>query len=184
LEVLVDDNLDMSLQCALAAQKANYILGCVKSSVASRVREVILPLHSTLVRPHLESCIQLWSPQHKDIELLEQVWRRATKIIRGLEHLSYEDRLRQLGLFSLEKRRLWGDLIATFQYLKGAYKKDGKNIFNRACCNRSGSNGFELRAGRYRLDIRQIWFMIRVVKHWNRLPREAVEAPFLETFVA
>jgi len=80
--VLVHDKLDMSHQCVLAAQKANHILGCIKRSVASRSREVILPLCSVLVRPHLESCVQLWSPQHKkDMELLERVQRRATKMM-------------------------------------------------------------------------------------------------------
>ena len=126
--ILVADKLDMSYRCVLAAQKAKHILGCIKRSEASRSMEVILPLYCTLIRPHAEYCVQLWSSQHrKDMDLLERVQMRATKI-RGLEYLSCEERLRELGQFSLEKTKLWGDLIAAFHYIKGAYKKDEENF--------------------------------------------------------
>ncbi|PKU41678.1 hypothetical protein llap_8010 [Limosa lapponica baueri] len=104
LGVLVDKKLTMRQQCALVAKKASALLVYIKKSLASRVREAILPLCSALVGSHLEYCVQFWPPQFKkDSEVLEIVQRRATQMIKGMEHLSYEERLRDLGLFSLRQ---------------------------------------------------------------------------------
>ncbi|PKU48915.1 hypothetical protein llap_771 [Limosa lapponica baueri] len=151
----------------------------------SRLREVVLSF-STLMRLHLEYCIQLWGPQHKkDMDLLEWVQRRAQKMTKGLEHPSCENRLRVGAVQPREEKALgrpYSSLFRTFQ--KGAYRKAGEGLFTRACSGMMRGSGFRLEEGRFRLDIRKKFFTVRVVRHWNRLSREVVDAPSLEVFKA
>ena len=148
--------------CALVAKKANGFLGYIKRRVSSSSREVILPLHSALVRPHLEYCIQVWATQYKKgRDLLERVQQGATKMIKGLEHLSYKKRLSDQGLFSLKKRSLKRGLINVCKYLRCRRQRDEARLFSVVCGDWKRGNGHRLKHRKFCINVQKN-FMVRV----------------------
>jgi len=177
LGVLADEKINTTWQCTLTAQKANRPYPGLHQKQRGQQAEggdSAPLLHSSETPPGV---LHPAGPVGAGPE-------EATKMVRVLKNLSYEERLRELGLFSLEKRKLWEDLREAFQYLEGAYKKAREGLFTRAQSDRTRRNGFKLKEGRFRLDRKKKLFTTRVVRHWNRLPREAVDAPSLEAFKA
>ncbi|KAK4828798.1 hypothetical protein QYF61_000855 [Mycteria americana] len=154
----------------MAAKGANHVLGCIKHSIASWSREVIVPLYTALVWPQLKYCVQFRVPQYKkDIRLLQCVQRRVTKMVKGLEGRTYKEWLR-----SLEEKT---EKITVYNFLKGGSGRGGADLFFLVTSNRTRGNGMKLCEEKFRLDIRKRFFTDGVVDHWNRVPREVVMAP-------
>ena len=183
LGVNISNSLKPSKQCAMAAARANRILGLIRRNFNCLGREVVLNLYKQLVRPHLEYAIQSWCPFYdKDKFLLEQVQRRATRLISDVRHLPYECRLRSLGLTTLNLRRVRGDMIQVFKFLSGNDVLSSCNFLKLASCNRTRGHSFKLSKDFSRLDIRKFSFAHRVVNEWNGLPAWVVNSESVNGF--
>jgi hypothetical protein len=182
LGVIVQNNLKVTSQCAKVVKTANRILGMIKRTFTCRKADIVLNLYKTLVRPHLEYCIQAWRPYlRKDIDLLEGVQHRATKIIEGFAQLSYEQRLCQLNLTTLETRRLRGDLIEVYKLVHGLEDISADKFFVLSSGNLRGHR-FKLFKKRFSSNIGKYSFSNRVVDVWNKLPDNIVSCNTVASF--
>ena len=183
LGVIIDQTLKPSKQCSAAAAKANRVLGVIRRSFHSRSKDIIVKLYKSLVRPHLEYAIQAWSPfLQKDIDVLEKVQRRATKMVDGLKDLPYNERLKVLGLTTLKTRRVRGDLIEVFKIMHGYDDISKDRFFKLRNSERLRGNSLSLEVPISRLDVRKYCFSQRIVSVWNRLPESVVLSASVNTF--
>ena len=183
LGILVDGNMKFSEHCNSVVNSANATLGMIKRSISCKSNNMIVRLYKALVRPKLEYCVQAWRPfLKKDIEKLETVQRRATRMIDGLGTLSYSERLKRTGLTTLEERRDRGDLIEVFKIVRGFSRVDSKYFFNFCNIRRTRGHSYKMNKDRSRLDIRKFFFSQRVVNKWNSLPVDVVEALSVNSF--
>ncbi len=182
LGIQIEKNLKWGGQCTKAANKAMAALGMIKRAFGTIDRDMFKVLYGTYVRPHLEYGIQAWSPYYKkDMLELEKVQRRATKMVKGLGKLEYEERLAMLNLYKLGRRRSRGDMIETFKIIKGFENMNSDQFFVRSTTQLRGHNCklFKKRANK---KCRQNFFSQRVVDPWNRLPQSVVDSESVGVF--
>jgi ribonucleases P/MRP protein subunit RPP40 len=184
LGIIVRNDLKPSSQCSAAASRGMSVMGLVKRNFKNLDVDSFLILYKAYIRPHLEYCVQVWSPYlKKDIQLLEKVQRKSTKLVQGFEKLGYKQRLEKLGLTTLEKRRERGDLIEAYKLLTGKEKIDSNQFFQRNNQDReSRGHSKKLFQQRSRLNVRKYSFSQRVVGPWNKLPQQVIDAPSVNAF--
>ena len=183
LGVTMNASMKVSEQCRIAASKGNQILGMIRRNITYKEKGLIVPLYKAIVRPHLEYCIQAWRPYlRKDIDMLDKVQRRTTKLITGLRDLSYDDRLKECGLTTLETRRLRGDQIEVFKILNGHANIDPNIFFKIKTGKITRGHDFTLVKGQNMLDFRKYSFSKRKVNEWNKLSADCVYSSSVNMF--
>ena len=173
----------VSEQCGIAASKGNKLLGLIRRTIMYKEKQLIVPLYKSIVRPRLEYCIKAWRPYHKkDINILERIQQRATKIIPELRDLSYESCLLQCSLTTLETRRLRGDQTEVFKIVNSYEGVDRNMFFKLKEGSRTRGHKAALVKEQCRLDLRKYSFSQRVINEWNKLPNDCVNASSVNMF--
>ncbi len=181
--VHVDTKLNFQKHISTSVNKANRIMGLIRRTYTYLDEHNFLMLFKALVRPHLEYANAVWHPVlKKDIEIVEKVQRRATKLIPSLQNLSYEERLRKLKLPSLVYRRLRGDMVEVYKIVNQKYDPDVANFLPRNQDTRTRGHKLKLKKAHAHSNLRLKFFSMRVVNTWNDLPEEVVTAPSLQSF--
>jgi hypothetical protein len=183
LGVIINQNLKVSQQCLTAAKKGNQILGLIYRTFSMRSKEIIVRLYKALVRPHLDYCIQAWRPHlQKDIDVLEKVQRRATRMIEGLKDLYYEERLKVVRLTTLENRMIRADMLEVFKIVKGLEGLKENNFFVRRGEGRLRGHQYTLIKKSFRTNLGKFSFGNRVINIWNSLPANVVSSGTINEF--
>jgi hypothetical protein len=183
LGIIVAADMKSSEQCTQAYNKASRILGMIKRTIKNKEERTMVCLYKTLVRPHLEYCVSAWSPHYKkDKELLEKVQHRFTRMIENTTGVPYEERLRRLNLWTLEERRNRGDLIEVYKMFKNY--ASGAEVMFELDKNEKGTRGHSKKLVKERCvtDLRKYFFSNRVIKRWNMLDQQTVDAPSINAF--
>ena len=159
------------------------MLGLVKNTFTYMNKEMFNVLYKTLIRPHLEYCPQVWSPYLiKDINILENIQRRATNIVPEICNLSYEDRLKELNLFPLKDRRLRGDMISTYKIINGLIKVDKDQLLPMHGNPSTRSHNQQLKGQIVKGNMRKNFFTQRIVFPWNNLTNYTISSDTVNTF--
>ena len=183
LGVTFSADMKVSEQCGIAASKGNKIIGPIRRTITYKEKQLIVPLYKAIVRPHLDYCVQAWRPyRKKDIDKLERIQRRATKIIPDVRDFNYESRLLQCGLTTLETRRLRGDQIVVFKIGNGCEDVNRNMFFKLKEGSRTRGHKAALVKEQCRLDMRKYSFSHRVINEWNKLPNDCVNASSVNMF--
>ena len=183
LGVYVDERLTFETHIGKVINTANKVTGLIARQFKYLNKEVFLDLYKSLVRPHVEYSSVVWCPcTIRDRKLIEGIQRRATKMLPGMQNLSYDQRLRTMEIPSLQYRRLRADMIQVYKIIHGIDNIDPNTFFEMSNDKRTRGHKYKILKQRAKCNLRRLSFSHRIVDTWNALPENVVDAPDVNSF--